>query len=145
MSNCCSFLSYEIDKDSVDLLGRIIETFLTSFNEIHPNRFVPKFHFLLHIVRNIIQFGPGRQQWCFRFELADAYFKSLVPVTHNIKNMAKSLCYRHQARLCSKLVSYPGFPATHFLYRGDYITPGKLVLVNELAHKTYFIGTSMKM
>ena len=57
---------------------------------------------------------------------------------HNFKNMAKSVCYRHQARLCSKLVSYPGFPATHFLYRGYYIVPGNLVLLNELAHKNIF-------
>ncbi|XP_057329780.1 uncharacterized protein LOC130670395 [Microplitis mediator] len=114
-------LAYEIDENSVDHLDRIIKIFLNNFNSLYPNLAVPKFHFLRHIPYYIKLFGPARQQWCFRFEAAYAYFKGLVAITRNFKNLAVTLSYRHQARLCLKLCSPPGMPAKKFLYRDDYV------------------------
>ena len=59
--NLC--LAYEITTESIDLLSRIIETFLSRFILLYPNNIVPKFYFLIHVpiyVRYIRLFGPGR-------------------------------------------------------------------------------------
>lgn len=86
-------LAYQIHEDSITLLSRIIETFLLNFKSLYPNLLVPKFHFLIHIPHYIRMFGPARQSWCFRFEACHSYFKSLVAVVRNFKNMALTLSY----------------------------------------------------
>ncbi|XP_011883997.1 PREDICTED: uncharacterized protein LOC105571135 [Vollenhovia emeryi] len=135
--NIC--LAYEVRIESVDLLARMIELYIQRFQRLYPaDCIVPKFHFLTHIPRCIRKFGPARQQWCFRFEAAHAYFKSLVPVVNNFKNMAYTLAYRHQARLCSRLATYPGAPAKKFLYQGDKISPGVTLLLNNLPNARIF-------
>lgn len=116
----------------------MIELYIPRFKRLYPNSIVPKFHFLIHIPRCIRLFGPARQQWCFRFEAAHAYFKSLVPVVRNFKNMAYTLAYRHQARLCSTLATYPGAPAKKFLYQGHTIYPGETVLLPNLPNSEIF-------
>ncbi|XP_034934923.1 uncharacterized protein, partial [Chelonus insularis] len=130
--NLC--LSYEISADSVNLLSQSIELFLSQLILLYPDHFVPKFHFLIHVPRYIKLFGPARQQWCFRFESAHAYFKSLVPVVRNFKNMPYTLSYRHQVRLCSHLNSYPKYSSKIFLYKGDEITPGPTVRLQNLSY-----------
>lgn len=114
-------LAYEIHEDSINLLNRMIETFLINFKSLYPNSLVPEFHFLIHIPQYIRLFGPARQFWCFRFEACHSYFKSLVPVVRNFKNMALTMSYRHQSRLCSRLSVYPGMPSKRFLYEGDCV------------------------
>jgi len=134
--NLC--LAYEITTESIDLLSRIIETFLSRFVLLYPDNIVPKHHFLIHVPRYIRLFGPGRQQWCFRFESAHAYFKSLVPIVRNFKNMPYTMSYRHQARLCSEFISYPGQLSKRFLYEGDKITAGSTILLRNLPYAKLF-------
>lgn len=134
--NIC--LAYEVRPESIDLLARMIELYIPRFQCLYPDCIVPKFHFLIHIPRCIQKFGPARQQWCFRFEAAHAYFKLLVPVVRNFKNMAYTLAYRHQARLCSILATYPGAPAKKFLYQGDKISSGVTLLLNNLPNARIF-------
>lgn len=134
--NVC--LAYEIDQNSIDLLSLMIESFICRFNNLYPNLLIPKFHFLVHIPRYIKLFGPPRQQWCFRFEATHAYFKGLISVVRNFKYIAATLAYRHQARLCSKLSSCPGMPAKKFLYQGDYVAPGNIILLNNLPYARLF-------
>lgn len=133
-------LAYQIHEDSIILLSRIIETFLINFKSLYQDSLVPKFHFLIHIPQYIKMFGPARQSWCFRFEACHSYFKSLVPVVRNFKNMALTLSYRHQSRLCSRLATYPGMPSKKFLYEGDYVTPGEITLVCNLPYAVIFRG-----
>lgn len=85
-------------------------------------------------------FEPPRQQWCFRFEACYAYFKSLVPVIRNFKNMALTLSYRHQSRLCSLLTSNSGNNIRTVLYKGDYIAPGTHDLLCNLPYADIFRG-----
>ena len=40
------------------------------------------------------------------------------------------MSYRHQARLCSELISYSSQLPKRFLYEGDKITAGPTVLIN---------------
>lgn len=134
--NVC--LAYEIHEESIELLSRMIEVYITRFINLYPDSIVPKFHFLIHVPRYIKLFGPPRQQWCFRFEACHAYFKSLVPIVRNFKNMALTMSYRHQSRLCSMLASYPGTDSKKFLYEGDYIALGVSVLLCNLPYAKIF-------
>lgn len=136
--NVC--FAYEIHEESIELLSRMIEIYITRFINLYPNTIVPKFHFLIHVPRYIKLFGPPRQQWCFRFEACHAYFKSLVPVVRNFKNMALTMSYRHQSRLCITLASYPGTDSKKFLYEGDYVAFGVSVLLCNLPFANIFHG-----
>lgn len=111
--------AYEISKDSVCILERMIDLYIRRFEELYPNIKVPKFHFLTHIPGNIRSFGPGRVFWCMRFEAMHAYYKSLVTVLRCFKNLPKTLSYRRQVKQCASLGS-----ARHskpVLYSGDEI------------------------
>lgn len=125
-------LSYEISVDKIELLQRMIEIFDLKFERLYPDTSVPKFHFATHIPGNIESFGPGRQQWTMRFEAAHNYYKSLVPVIRSFKNLPFSLAYRHQAYLATKMTSVSGSPNPNFLYAGDDISPGEIVLLQNL-------------
>ena len=95
---------------------------------------------MVHVPKYIRLFGPARQQWCFRFEATHAYFKSLLPIVKNFKNIASTFCHRYQARMCSKLSSGAGMPSLKFLYHGDYISPGPIVLLQNLPSAHLFRG-----
>ncbi|XP_011688405.1 PREDICTED: uncharacterized protein LOC105450321 [Wasmannia auropunctata] len=133
--NMC--LAYEIHDQSVDFLSHMIQLYIRRFILLYPDCAIPKMHFLLHIPRCIRLFGPARQQWCLRFESAHAYYKQLVPVVRNVKNMAYTCAYRHQANLYSKLATYSG-ESTKFLYQGHEISPGDTVLLNNLPNDQLF-------
>ena len=130
--NMCS--SYEIHRESLDVLARMIEIFISRFNKLYPNNLVPKFHFLIHVPRYIKLFGPARQHWSFSFEGFHNYFKGLVPIVRNFKNLPFTLGYRHQSKLCSLLATYPGAPAKKFLSREDSVHKGQTVLLKNLPH-----------
>lgn len=117
----------------------MIESFICRFNNLYPDLLIPKFYFLVHILRYIKLFGFARQQKrCFCFEAIHAYFEDLIPVVRNFKNIAAILAYRHQARLCSNFSSCPGTPAKKFLYQDEYITLGITVLLNNLSYARLF-------
>ena len=128
-------MAYEIKEESIGYLKHLIQVFFIQFKDIYPDYLIPKFHFLVHLPTYIRRFGPPRQQWCMRFEGLHAYFKGLVPVVKNVNNIAFTLSYRHQARLCSRLANYPGMPSKKFLYKGDQVKWGELVELENTAHK----------
>lgn len=125
-------LSYEIHQNTIDILTRMIEIYVLEFNNLYPNKIVPKFHFLIHIPRYIKLFGPARQQWCFRFEAAHNYYKALVPIVRNFKNMPYTLSYRHQARLCFRLKSISNDVDKNFFCNPNSIDFGQTVIVSNL-------------
>lgn len=120
--NLC--LSYEIRDESVATLSRMIVTLKLKFLELYPGKDIPKIHFLEHIPLYIRLFGPARQQGCFRFESAHAYFKALVAIVRNFKNIPQTMCYRYQSRMCCRLFVDSGKSSKTFLYKGDHISPG---------------------
>lgn len=124
--------AYEIRESSTDQLERMIELFNLKFQELYPDWVVQKFHSSIHIPRYIRMFGPGRQQSCIRFEAAHQFFKSIVPVVKTFKNMPYTMSYRHQARLCSRLESAFDIDEKKFLYQGDEILFGEIVVVGNL-------------
>ncbi|XP_011859325.1 PREDICTED: uncharacterized protein LOC105556825 [Vollenhovia emeryi] len=76
ITNIC--FAYEVTKNDATYLAKLIQVFLTQFDILYPNSMVPKFHFLIHIPRQLILFGPARQQFCMRFEAAHAWFKTRI-------------------------------------------------------------------
>ncbi|XP_066602470.1 uncharacterized protein [Prorops nasuta] len=142
ITNLC--LAFEVHIILIDILTLMIESFISTFRDLYPNSLVPKFHYLVHIPRYIRLFGPSRQQSCFRFEGNHAYFKYLMPVVRNFKNVALTVAYRHQARLCSKLNSCPGMPNKKFLYQGDTVMPGKSVSLDAHTYRNLFYNFIME-
>lgn len=67
-------LAYKVTLDDAYTLERLIQIFFLQFKDLCPELLVPKFHFLIHLVRYLLLFGPLRQQSCFRFEGQHAYF-----------------------------------------------------------------------
>lgn len=128
--------AYEISSETLYLLERMIEVFILRFILLYPNAIVPKFYFLIHIPRYIRLFGPARQQWCFRFECVHSYFKSVMPVIRSFKNAPLSLSYRFQARLALELST--SSETKKFLYQGDKISSGEILLLQNLPNADLF-------
>ena len=128
--NIC--FAYEIHENVTDTLSFMIQNFIFQFNELYPNCIVPKFHFLIHIARYILLFGPPRQFSCFRFKGAHCLYKSLVPVVRNFKDMPYTMAYRHQSRLCSRLASAYDVRDKKFLYLGDDISFRQIISIRNL-------------
>ena len=65
----------------------------------HVNRPIPVqklgFGFFLYS-----RFGPASKYWCMRFEAKHSYFKSLAHKVKCFKNIAKTMCDRHQTLMC---------------------------------------------
>ncbi|XP_066581837.1 uncharacterized protein [Prorops nasuta] len=137
-------LAFEIHDISITLLALMIELIILNFRDLYPNSLVPKFHYLIHIPRYMTLFGPARQQWCFRFEGSHAYFKSLMSVVCNFKNVGLTMAYRHQARLCLNLNSCPGMSDKKFLYQGDTVMTGQTVSLEDHPYKNLFYNIIME-
>jgi hypothetical protein len=57
------------DVDTASGLDQLIVTHHLLFTEIYPKANVkPKMHYCLHLSRQLLIFGPLRNQWCMRFE-----------------------------------------------------------------------------
>ena len=93
---------------------------------------------MLHLLSLIRLFGPARQSACFRFEGLHAYFKSLVTIIKNFKNIAFSMIYRHQARMCLQLCTFSEMSHKKFLKLDDCITPGPLIKITDLTNFNLF-------
>ena len=89
-----------IDKSWIPWLQDEIQSFLESFALMHPESFVPKFHFLVHYPRLLVEFGPLKHLWCMRFEAKHSFFKTCAKSTNNFINIASSLAMRHQFHQC---------------------------------------------
>ena len=45
--------SVNINKDTISLLALIIREYLFTYNRLHPDKFTPKLHYLIHLPRQI--------------------------------------------------------------------------------------------
>lgn len=108
----------EVTEETVSILSLLVHDYLVAFNSLYPNSITPKLHYMLHLPRQMLLFGPLRHQWCMRFEAKNAYIKSLIG--KNFKNIAYTVAERHQNYMCLRLLSPPG-NNINFLYTGDEI------------------------
>lgn len=115
-------MSFELEIEDAFLLKRMVRVYLTNFTVLYPNRNkTAKMHYLVHLCSQILLFGPIRQQSCFRFEGAHAYFKQLISKLKNYINVSYTLASRRQAQMASQLASIPGTSSRKFLYAGDVV------------------------
>lgn len=92
--------------------------------------FPPKMHFLLHMVKQMQNFGPGRHQWCMRFEAKHAFFKNKK--WKCFKNLPLSMANFHQKWLCGQMMASDGTFSENFLYQGDEVAEGVSVTLTDL-------------
>ncbi|XP_066509129.1 uncharacterized protein [Hoplias malabaricus] len=101
LRSVCDILLAPVIKTSwLSPLTALITEFLTSFQRLFPDDFIPKIHYLVHYPRLIENFGPLRAHWCLRYESKHLYFKRLSSVVSNYQNIAKTLAKRYQMRQC---------------------------------------------
>ena len=93
-------LAPTVKKSSLLHPALTINGFLQDLKELYPGSITPKVHFLVHYPRLIEEYGPLRNLWCMRFEGKHQYFKRVVGINCNFKNIAKSLAKRHQLCQC---------------------------------------------
>ncbi|XP_064468295.1 uncharacterized protein LOC135378998 [Ornithodoros turicata] len=71
-------------------------------------KFLPKHHMLVHIVRQIKMFGPARHHWTMRFESKNALAKSKK--LWNFKNVPQSVAEMYQMKMSFDLWDSDGKP-----------------------------------
>lgn len=124
--------AFAIPRSKVSYLAYAIDVFIRSFKKLYPGKLVHKFHFMVHIPSQLHFFGPARQQFCMRFEACHSWFKGLMRVIRNVKNLPWTFAYRHECLRCSELTSGPGARSTAFLYSGHSSKEGDTTKVLDL-------------
>ena len=118
-------------KETVPDLEQLIYDHNTEFKMEYPKvPCTPKFHYLVHLPKQIERFGPGRCQWTMRFEGKHLFFKNIK--WKCFKNLPYSVSMRHQLWMCWKQLGILGKPSESYLYSGDTVTNPLAVDVDEL-------------
>ena len=98
---CDILFAPAVERDQLGHLQHLIATFLGTFVQVFGvDKFLPKFHYMMHYPRQIALFGPLKNLWCMRFEGKHQYFKKVAVVANNSKNFCYTLAKRHQLRMC---------------------------------------------
>ena len=117
--------------DTVGKLQVLVEGYLHGFKNLYPTKPLRlKHHFLLHLLMQILRFGPLRNQWLFRFESKNNSFKNFK--THNFINLPYSLTKYHQLASCYSLLGSDGGHLENYLYSGDIVKEGNTVKFSDL-------------
>lgn len=96
-------LAPKISEGGIAILKLNVSKFLECILEHiedYPSLFTAKLHYLLHYPDNILDFGPVRHLWCFRFEAKHKYFKSVAKISNNFKNLDYTMSHRHELHQC---------------------------------------------
>lgn len=133
-------------EDTAAHLEQLVYTHHQEFKIEYPkSNLTPKFHFLVHIPRQLRRFGPGRNQWVMRFEGKHLFFKNIK--WKCFKNIALSLSMRHQLWMCWRQLGVTGKPSENFLYSGDVVTkmqPSCVDQVDAEVHE-YLVALNMHL
>ena len=119
-------------QDSAGQLQQLIMEHHEEFMMLYPHSSItPKMHFLVHMVNQVIQFGPLRHQWCLRFEAKHGLFKKFS--WKCFKNLPKSMAEKHQRWMSYQILgeSDTNVKSTCFLYAGDVTLEGDSVRVSD--------------
>lgn len=96
---------------TIDHLKMLIERHNSQFVIHFPNSFVPKHHFLLHLVDQMRLHGPLKNHLCMAFEGKHNTIKSVK--WHNFKNLPLSVANYLHCNTISNLIDDSGSIATH--------------------------------
>ena len=89
-----------IERFMLSHLNSLIEKFYSLFASRAPEYITPKFHYLLHYPRLILQYGPLQNLWCMRFESFHRKLKKVAKQCPNFKNVALTVASRVQLGKC---------------------------------------------
>jgi hypothetical protein len=118
-------------RDTAGQLQQLVMEHNESFQIEYPkNSTIPKMHFLVHMVQQVVQFGPLRHQWCMRFEAKHGFFKNFT--WKCFKNLPYSIAEKHQRWMCRQMMgNSEGKRSTTFMYAGDSVSEGQIVQFGE--------------
>lgn len=120
-------LAPKINVSYVSYLADIIKDHHSLLKELFPNFiFKPKFHYLVHYPKLILEFGPLVSFWSMRFEAKHLYFKRVSQSIKNNINLPYSLSRRHQNLQC-----YYNFDSLRTVGKSDKITCAKPINVES--------------
>lgn len=93
--------SPNISADFAAYVSTLINDHHEEFCKLYSDHsIIPKMHFLVHMPRLMIQYGPLVRHWTIRFEAKHSYFKQLSQSMGNFINLPYSLAMRHQQYQC---------------------------------------------
>lgn len=93
---CRMIFSPSIKKVTLLYLRDCIDLYLTNFQKLYGLHLIPKQHYLTHYPSLILKCGPLINFWTMRTEAKHKWFKKLVYILGNYKNIPLSLADRHQ-------------------------------------------------
>lgn len=127
--------------DTVETLEQLIYSFNYNFQKLHPEiPPFPKLHYLIHIPKQILNFGPGRSHMCTRLEAKHSFFKNKK--WRNFKSLPLSIALHHQRWMCLRQCGYAGEKSHVYLYAGDEVSSGCEVAFHNLP---LVVGEKMQM
>lgn len=127
---CVAFSPY-VDKTTAAELEQLIVSYCMHFADLYPEiSFKPKMHYILHLPRQMLLFGPLRLQNTFRFEGKHGWFKDYR--WKNFVNLPRSLSEKHQLLLANAMTDEDGKPSDSFVYKGDYVRDAENVTAAKL-------------
>lgn len=131
-------------EDTAANLEQLIYTHHQEYKIEYPKSHItPKFHFLVHIPKQLLRFGPGRNQWVMRFEGKHLFFKNIK--WKCFKNVALSLSMRHQLWMCWRQLGVNGKPSENFLYSGDIVTKMQASCIDQVGVevRAYLVASNL--
>lgn len=97
-------LSFQMPTSYVNLLTKSIKQHNTDYMRLFNDTLKPKHHFLIHYPNIILNSGPPRNYWCFRFEAKHKQFKSYAQSITSRRNICLSLAKKYQYKFAYNLI-----------------------------------------
>ena len=111
--------------------AKLLNTLIISLNELYKKlygNFKPKFHFLTHYPRVLLNNGPIVNFWSMRFESNQRPLKSAAQISSNSKNLLKTIAIKQALKMCQMMNSKEFEDIISF------------VVVNNIKKRGYFNG-----
>lgn len=97
-------LCYQVTDALIEQIRSKIEYINKYYQILFKRNLTPKFHFLLHYTYVMIQSGPLRNFWCFKYEAKHREFKIYSHIITSRKNIAKSFSFKQQVSFANNLL-----------------------------------------
>lgn len=96
-------LCFNIPKESIAPLQKKIEKHNLDYVRLFNDSLKPKFHFLVHYPTVILNSGPPRAYWSFKYEAKHKEFKDYAKCISSRKNVSVSIANKFQMKF-AKLI-----------------------------------------
>jgi hypothetical protein len=115
--------------------------------EIAPQAFIPKIHFVTHYPRLLLTYGPLRHLWAMRFEATHQYFKQLIRKTRSHVNVTSVLATRFQRKKCYEMAANMLMSSALTVSLQRFLETTKLptLLQHEIANRATFDAQIMSV